>query len=125
MALMGGSPVGRGFSTPWKKVFHSVEKFNGKFPRYGKLSTIFSTVWKKFFHSVENAVVRAIAGDGRRGLNLYLFYKTVSVGWEWELYLFYKTGTGVGPGHGARMCTCFIKQVQGHDSGMGMPGNGL
>ena len=42
---MRGSAA-RGFSTRWKKVFHSVEKFLKVFPLYGKIAESFSIVWK-------------------------------------------------------------------------------
>jgi tRNA(Ile)-lysidine synthase len=64
-----------GFSTPWKKVFHTVEKSQKSFPCRGKNAEKFSMLWKnaeKVFHSVENPdaapalAVRAGRGFSRR-----------------------------------------------------------
>ena len=57
------------FSTVWKKVFHSVEKFPKVFPLCGKTAESFSIVWKKrskFFHCVENPLkVFPLCGKNR------------------------------------------------------------
>jgi hypothetical protein len=38
----------------FRPFFHTMENCSAIFPRYGKLFAGFSTPWKKVFHSVEN-----------------------------------------------------------------------
>ena len=66
----GAVTAGRAtFSTPWKKVFHSVEKICGNFPRCGKTGAEFSMEWKKVFHGMEKRSERGLAGGAGLGLN--------------------------------------------------------